>query len=892
MRTRARLVCTSGLLVAALTAASVPWWPDAPAPSTPAVSAPVFKDQAAALAEAVQKGTEVLVETATTATSLTWVKPTGELRSQINALPQRAKTAAGVWAPIDNTLARDGSVVRPANPPVPVSFSNGSDNTEESVLAEVQAGGHTVAYTWPGRLPEPVIDGSRALYQEVLPGIDLLVTVRAEGGFGHVLIVKNRTAKLPPLSYGLRADGVIFRHDAATNGVKILDAGSKDEVGVIPTSLAWDSAGKEPRTSVASASDVLKLSGLDGLEPGSKQAVMPSRLDGDGTGSARLHLDAAATGLLTDPSVTFPVFLDPSIIAGDQAWIFVSKSHPNSNFLDGKNYNGGTTEARVGHEDDSGVTARSFWRMGYRNIKDAKVSTATFKVKNIHSWSCTKRTFQLWHTGTISSGTTWNKQPGWTTQQDSKDFAYGYGSSCADEFVSFNIKAAAQLGADNGATNITFGMRTTAETDTQTWRKFDAGSAQIDVVYNTPPAEPTGGVSAPGGNCSAGATGAKGLTVGRTNITLSAQSTDKDDNLKNLRFVFWKSGTTVPADRVVAVTEVANQPLAGKASVTIPYTELVDGTTYSWAVRAEDATGVMSTYYPAGNDTCLLTIDGTKPSPPTVESDVWLEATPDGMTWAKPKFGETGPITFTSAGATKFEYSFEYIKPTTTNATNGSLTVPNLAPRHSGPNTLVVYAIDAAGNKSLATTYTFYVAPKDTADKPGDVSGDGRPDLIVVDANGKLLSLPGDENGELYGSLAAAYTSDGKLNPANHWYEAGKLAPLIAKHSDTYPGDGTTDLFARTPDGNFWLYPGDGYGSFNVDQRLKVVLPSGAPAPSTWTQIKALGDITGDKLPDLAVRSGTAFWLLSGYTAAAFQQATLMDGTNWGRAEIVNIADI
>lgn len=148
-------------------------------------------------------------------------------------------------------------------------------------------------------------------------------------------------------------------------------------------------------------------------------------------------------------------------------------------------------------------------------------------------------------------------------------------------------------------------------------------------------------------------------------------------------------------------------------------------------------------------------------------------------------------------------------------------------------------------------------------------------------------------DGELYAWQAASYTGSGALNPTGHWYdpETGEAA-LITKHSDVYPGDGSTDLFARTPDGGFWLYPGDGYGTFNVDDRLRVLLPPDTTDPATWTQIKALGDITGDGLPDLVLRAGTAFWTLSGYTGASFQEAILMNGNAWERREVVNVADI
>ncbi|GAA3619441.1 DNRLRE domain-containing protein [Streptomyces chitinivorans] len=943
VRTRTRLACTLGLLLAALTAALLPWWQWPPgdggrpsggraAEAGKARAEP--RDEAAAAAEARRRGKPVPVDTATTATSLTWALPEGGLRTRIHALPQRARNGEGRWAAIDTELERTDDApgalgIRPANAPLPVRFSNGgargapggarggedrsgrsytrlpvtlrSDGSPagESVLAEVEIDGHTIAYTWPGPLPEPVLDGPRALYPEVLPGVDLLLVAREEGGFGQLLIVKDREAAqqkaLEAPAYGLRSKTAVFRHDETTGGVRALDEDG-EEITSIPTPFAWDSSGQDPeasearpRTSTATTADVLELSGLSGAEPGSRQAPMPTRLDGDGTGSARLHLDAAATGLLTDGEARFPLFLDPTLNSGWKAWTTAYKPYPNTSFYNGTNFNSGTSDARVGHEDDTNGTARSFWRMGYSSsLKGATVTSAKFKVLNNHSWSCTKRQFELYLTGAISSGTTWNKQPSWSTLQDKLSFAHGWSSSCADEYVSFDVKNAAQKGADGGWSSITLGMRATSESDTQTWRKFRATSATLEVVYNRKPNEPKYGKTSPGGDCVPGPGG--GRTVGKTNLVLSATATDPDGNLKGLRFRFWKTGGTVPTGTLVTSLS------SGKGSITIPSTSLEDKTTYSWDVRAEDSSGAVSTYFPPGTDPCRITVDGEAPPAPEVSSDVFPEATSDGATWATVKFGETGPITFSSPGAVRFTYAFEGLNAKEAKATSGTATVPDLKPPHSGPTYLHVYAYDAYGNRSERTNHPFYVPPRDAADGPGDTGGDGMPDLLIIDANGNLRTLPSDVGGELYGSLASSYTTGGKLNPSGHWYDPdapdGMTAALITKHSDAYPGDGVTDLFARTPDGGFWLYPGDGYGSFNVDKRLRVLLPSNAPDPATWTQIKAVGDVTGDKLPDLFLRAGTAFWALTGYTGASFQEATLMNGNAWARRDVVNVADV
>jgi hypothetical protein len=934
VRTRTRLTLTLGLVLAALATALLPWWsPDEPSPqankATDAKQAGTGpRDEAAAAAQAKRTGKRVVVDTATTPTSLTWAQPDGQLRTQMTALPQRAKNAQGEWAPIDNRLRRaedaDGLGVRPVNPALPVRFSSGTPGkdaradrsyargtladgptAQETVLAEMDIDGHTVAYTWPGTLPEPVLNGPRALYSEVLPGVDLLLIAREEGGFAQLLIVKSREAAqskaLATVSYGLRSKTAVFRYDQASSRVRVLDKAGK-EVGSIPTPFAWDSSGRdpelpegrsEPRTSVATPADVLKLSGLSGIEPGAHHAPMPIHLEGNRTGTARLDLRVGQTSLFTDKDVRFPVFVDPTLNTAWLAWTVAYKPYPNTSFWNGTNFSSGTSDARVGHESDTGGTARSFWRMNYSSsLKGATISSATFKVLNNHSWSCTTREFQFWMTGAISSGTTWNKQPSWSTELQRKSFAHGWSSSsCPDEYEAFNVKAAAQKGADNGWSNITFGMRATSESDTQTWRKFRATSATLEVVYNREPYPPTGGKSSPGGACVPGP--GAGVTVGKTNIVLSATAKDPDGNLSKLRFRFWKTGDTTTRKEYLVSPNTS-----GYASQIIPATfPLVDKTLYSWDVRAEDSgsPALVSTYFPPGTEPCQITIDASAPPQPTIDSTDFPRATDDGQTWATVKFGLTGAVTFTSPGATKFAYTIDDSLNWTyvTADANGTVTIPDLRPPHAGPNWLYVYAYDAVGNASRPSIYNFYIQPSDKADTPGDTGGDGIADLLLVWSDGNLYSCPGSTGGELYSCLDASYTSDKKLHPANHWYDptTGKAA-LITHYQDTYPGDGITDLFAVTPDGNFWLYPGDGYGSFNVDKRLKIRLPSNAPDPSTWTQIKAVGDITGDKHPDLVLRAGTAFWTLSGYTGATFQTATQMEGTAWARRDIVNIADI
>ncbi|MER7035796.1 hypothetical protein ABT334_33095, partial [Streptomyces albidoflavus] len=357
------------------------------------------------------------------------------------------------------------------------------------------------------------------------------------------------------------------------------------------------------------------------------------------------------------------------------------------------------------------------------------------------------------------------------------------------------MKAGAQYAADAGASTLTLGMRANTETSTWTWRKFRATSAVLEVDYNRKPNEPTGGTTTPGGACVAAPAS---RPVAKTNIVLSATATDPDKNLAKLRFRWWKSGASAPTGTLVTPNS------GGKATLTIPSSSLADKTTYKWDVRSEDTEGAVSTYFPPGDQPCQFTVDASGPPAPDVTSDDFPEATPDGLTWSEKKFGQSGVFTISSPGATKFSWTLTgagYTEKAATSGTDasgnsvGKLTL-TLSPPSAGPHSMRVYAYDAVGNKSKEPTdYAFYVQPRDTADAPGDLNGDGRADLLTINASGNLRSYPGLPDGELYTSLAAGYTTAGKLNPTGHWYDPGTgKAALISHYADVYPGDGVAAL--------------------------------------------------------------------------------------------------
>ncbi|MFF5104365.1 DNRLRE domain-containing protein [Streptomyces sp. NPDC000134] len=661
------------------------------------------------------------------------------------------------------------------------------------------------------------------------------------------------------------------------------------------------------RDASLSDEEVFALPGLAGPDPGTHMAVADAELSDPGATSTGLSV-VPDTGLLADEDTVYPVFIDPTIYGKTKNWTTAYKKYPSSSFYDGANYNTGTTEARVGYESTTWGLSRSFFRLGWStSIKGATVSSATLKLRETYSWSCSAREMQVWVTGGISSKTTWNNQPDWKKEIGTKSFAHGYNSSCPDDYVEYSAKSAVQDAADSGAQSMTIGLRATTEDSAYSWKKFRAESdsaPKLSIVYNRKPRTPGSPAQAPGGGCDRST---PYTHIGKRDLTLSATASDPDDtstrqDLKYLDFELWRTGYIDDKilDKNVAVTS------AGKASVTVSKSAFTDGYQYSWRVRALDSTGAASAYAPTADPkVCRFIFDSSKPNEPLVSSTDFPAADQDGTVWSEVKYGTAGEFTFApdeDKDTTRYEWSFN-----NTNYDN-SKTVPAgspytrpLTPPTAGPNVLYVRVVDGAGNPSLGTKYLFYVTPRDAADKPGDTTGDGIPDLYAISSGGNLLMYPSTKAGDLHVGLEAGQDDgigllsdpdgDGEDHRPGYWKGADGKPALIAHGGDALAADGVGDLFARMPDGKLYVYPGDGYGGVDIAQRSTVRLPAGSPDPALFDQI-IVGDYDADGRADLfATGTSGELWAFGGYTGASFLEVTKIASTAWLDRDLVSVGD-
>ena len=125
---------------------------------------------------------------------------------------------------------------------------------------------------------------------------------------------------------------------------------------------------------------------------------------------------------------------------------------------------------------------------------------------------------------------------------------------------------------------------------------------------------------------------------------------------------------------------------------------------------------------------------------------------------------------------------------------------------------------------------------------PGDFSGDGKPDLLVRAADGRLLMYRGNGSGGFTGTVQTV--GDG-------W---GGFTALLATDFD---GDGHTDVLARDGDGRLLMYRGDGDGGW--------ITGVGEQIGDGWAPFTALlapGDFSGDGKPDVIARDADGRLLL------------------------------
>ncbi|MFF8836718.1 FG-GAP-like repeat-containing protein [Streptomyces sp. NPDC015130] len=159
---------------------------------------------------------------------------------------------------------------------------------------------------------------------------------------------------------------------------------------------------------------------------------------------------------------------------------------------------------------------------------------------------------------------------------------------------------------------------------------------------------------------------------------------------------------------------------------------------------------------------------------------------------------------------------------------------------------------ESPGAKPLSDHKLLRAAARLGSGADTDLTGDGRPDVLAVKDDGNLRLYPGTDGGAL-GTPRVIGT--------------GGWAGAVVSHRGDWTGDGHPDVLARIGN-DLWVYPNTGGGELGPRVAM-------GGRPTGWSGLTPLaaGDVDGDDLPDVLVRSGTGLWLHRGGEPQAGQPA-------------------
>ncbi|MEV0456975.1 hypothetical protein [Catellatospora methionotrophica] len=871
-RTRARtLAAVTGLATLLTALGTIPAAAAAPA-AAPAATAerPLTADTA--VDKARKSGKPVKVDTLTTETDEVTVNPNGTLTLARSLTTQR-KRVDGKWRDLDAKLRRnaDGSV-SPALSESPISFSGGGTGP----LARMVRDGKAVSLTMPMALPKPTLSGDTATYAGVLPGVDLQVTATETGGFSQVLVVRDAAAAANPalktLTMATSAEGLSLATDG-TGAISGRDGAGREHL-YAPAPIMWDSrAAATPKVGAKSADQGLAPSGTGAptsSNRGPGRDARKARVAAKVT-SAGIALTPDA-GLLTGKDVTYPVFIDPTLVWSSAAatrggWATVTKNYPSSPYWNKTPEPNGFMQ--VGNAGTIWSHTLIKFDLPLTTLAGATINKASLNMFEVWSYSCQKRDVNLYAYPTTlqlsSSNATWNYWDGQNegSRIDYKNVAYGNeGMGCNDAAVGFDVtpEVTANVTANKGSRTFMFAAENEAN-DLHGYKEFKVSEAKLLIEYNHKPNKPVGLTTSPTTSCAA----TPPSTVGDASVTMFAPVSDNNGGNLGVEFQLWKTST--PGTILLASNpETLSRGSGQTAQLTVPVETLrlaAGGaiTDFSWRVRALDGGTALGDW----SDTCSFRFDTTRTGAPTV-------GVPAGAVMGQPAaFSIAKPPTGTAPSG--YIYQLNSGAPVSVTADAAGNAAISVKPTRR-TNTIAVTSLSAGGNIGDTASVIFDAAPAAPAAN-GDLTGDGKADLLT---QGGVNGLPAGvwlASGTGTGQIDVIGTNigvngngtSGQRNPAD--FTGAQLV------SGTFTGSGLQDVLAYYPSGSNAgggsIIAGNGDGSalqsiggnqYTISSNvLQLTNEDGDPiAGSQPLQIANAGDTigNGEAYPDLLTISSNA----------------------------------
>ncbi|WP_405467473.1 LamG domain-containing protein [Streptomyces canus] len=764
-RRRARIIWLTALAALVTTPGLAP---PLAAPPAAAVERSALSETEQAQLDAQESGERVEVVGERTERETVFANPDGETFTLDKSIvPVRVEKPGSGWVEPDATLVKraDGSV-GPKAAVVDLSFSPGGDGEDLVTIGEA---GQSVTLGWPSPLPEPRLEGQRAVYENVLPDVNLILTATVEG-FRQVLEVETLQAakgpELASLEYSMAADGLNVREGAA--GSMEATDGNGQVVFRSPSARMWNSAGAQ----MAGAEEkgispqTESVTPMQASSAGEERPAGPidegDPLTGPGMGdeAAVMDVDVTASSVVVTPdtgliasttAAELPLYIDPSVDMGEsERTVLSSDGDVFYNFSGGDN---GMSVGRCGSAviggylysctSGSAYTNRMYFEFAPGKLKGKHVLSAQFEITETWSFSCDPRWVDLERTNGISSSSKWPGPRGpksdnsWDQMSD-RYVSAGRGGNCdpsqprapiifADntkEEPDENLTPTVKAFADGKFSTLTLMLMAKDESDPIAWKRFD-DDATIQVTYVGKPATPTAyGLDTGSAEICAKESAPPTMWSDPTpNLAATAQTASGGEADQSLRVYF-----DVDVFNADGTWSDAKEPTSGSESPPTGYTRDGAAQNKDWDATLADKRqyryrAATSTYYNKGasklssawTEYCYFTVDSTAPKPPTIKFDsVYSPCLPGSCTVAgKPNVA--GKVTFgPAAGDVNAAYRYKLSTDSAWRAWKTGTTVTEpISPVDSGTITLTVQARDGANRPGGENAVRFLVGESD-----------------------------------------------------------------------------------------------------------------------------------------------------------------------------------